>query len=221
VLPITPETEGRTLIIACGALVRELRSVLDAAGSASAAQVDVRYLPAPLHNRPERIPGAILELLEATLEPMHSRVLLGYGDCGTGGLLDAELALLRAKGLVIERLPGDHCYEFLAGAASFRELHDDELGTFFVTDYLARHFETLIWQTFRFDEHPELIPMVFANYTRLVYLSQTSNQSVRAELQAEARRAAARLGLSFETNHTGLEPFNEAVVRLIQRAPVS
>lgn len=192
---------SRPLVLACGALATELRAVLAAAGLA--ADVEVRYLPANLHNRPERIVPAVRALL-ADVDPSGTRdVLLGYADCGTGGLLDALLA----ERPNLSRLPGDHCYEFFAGSALFARLHDAEPGTLYLTDYLAKHFEPLLWQGLGLDRHPELLPAYFGNYRRVVLLSQT----VRADIIAAGQAAAERLGLQFEHVHTGLEPFATAV----------
>ncbi len=192
---------SRPLVLACGALTTELRAVLAAAGLA--AEVEVRYLPANLHNRPERIVPALRALL-AEADPAGDRdVLIGYADCGTGGLLDALLA----EHPNLRRLPGDHCYEFFAGSPLFARLHDAEPGTLYLTDYLAKHFEPLLWQGLGLDRHPELLPAYFGNYRRLVLLSQTA----RADIVAAGQAAATRLGLQFEHVHTGLEPFSTAV----------
>ncbi len=191
----------RPLVLACGALVSELRAVLASNGLSS--QVDVRYLPANLHNRPERIEPALRELL-AELDPAGDRpVLLGYADCGSGGGIDRLLA----ERPNIRRLPGSHCYEFFTGADAFRELHEAELGTFFLTDFLAKHFQPIIWEGLGLDRHPELLPMYFGNYTRVVLLSQQENE----EVVIAARFAADRLGLAFEHRHVGLAPFGDAV----------
>lgn len=192
---------ARPLVLACGALVAELRAVL--ASNGLSKHVEVRYLPANLHNRPERIEPALRELL-AELDPHRERpVLLGYADCGSGGGLDRLLA----ERPNIRRLPGSHCYEFFAGSAAFRELHDDELGTFFLTDFLAKHFDAIIWQGLALDRHPQLLWEYFGNYTRVVLLSQKEDAAV---IEA-AKAAAKRLGLAFEHRHVGLEPFGEAV----------
>ncbi len=192
---------ARPLVLACGALVTELRAVLTSNGLSQ--HVDVRYLPANLHNRPERIEPALRELL-AELDPAGDRpVLLGYADCGSGGGLDRLLA----ERPNIRRLPGSHCYEFFAGTAAFTEMHEAELGTFFLTDFLAKHFEPIIWQGLALDRHPELLPMYFGNYTRVVLLSQKED----AEVVIAAQAAAERLGLAFEHRHVGLGPFNDAV----------
>ncbi len=189
------------LVLACGALVRELRSVLGASGLTDAVEVD--YLPAPLHNRPEQIVPAIDDRL-ADVDPSRP-VVLAYADCGTGGLLDAYL---ERSDRTITRLPGAHCYEFFAGADRFAALHDDEFGTFYLTDFLARHFDRLVWQALGLDAHPELRDVVFAHYTRVVLLSQSDDPAV----VDAAQEAADRLGLAFVHEHTGLDPFAAPVV---------
>jgi len=189
-------------VIGCGALVRELRAVLP-------QPAEVTYLPAPLHNRPDQIVPAIREALGAGAVADH--VFIAYGDCGTGGALDAAISEWRQEGRSVERLPGNHCYEFFTGSAAFAELHESEPGTFFLTDYLARHFDLLVWQGLGLAEHPELLSMYFGNYTRLVFLSQTDEPDTLATLEALARSGAAQLGLRFEHRPTGLATFGRAV----------
>lgn len=191
----------RPLVIACGALVAELRAVLKANGLSE--QVDVRYLPANLHNRPDHIVPALRTLLNE-VDPLGQRpVLVGYADCGTGGGLDALLAEMPR----LRRLPGNHCYEFFSGTAVFEAMQDAELGTFYLTDFLAKHFDALMWQGLGLDKHPQLLPMYFEHYTRVVLVSQSTDESV----VTAARAAAERLGLRFEHRHVGLAPFSEAV----------
>ena len=196
---------GRTLIIACGALTRELRAVLGQLPPTLAASFDVEYLPAPLHNRPERIPGLIDELLTEKANH-YGHIAVAYADCGTGGLLDA--VLLRHG---VQRLPGAHCYEFFAGSAIFSALHETELGTFFLTDYLCKHFDSLVIGSLGLDRHPELRDMYFGNYVRLVLLSQTEDPA----LVDLGRAAAVRLGLTFEHRHVGMQPFTDAVNNVV------
>jgi Protein of unknown function (DUF1638) len=189
------------LVLACGALVSELRAVLAADGLTD--DVEVRYLPANLHNRPDQIVPSLIELL-AEVDPSGDRpVLIGYADCGTGGQLDALLE----QRPNLQRLPGNHCYEFFAGSELFEALNDAELGTFYLTDFLAKHFDALVWQGLRLDRHPELRDAYFGNYTRLVLLSQTD----RADVLEAATNAAEKLGLRFEHRHVGLSHFHDAV----------
>ena len=176
------------LIVACGALAAELRAVLPP-GSA-----EVRYLPAHFHNRPERIVPALAPILDEAAASGRT-AFVAYADCGTGGALDRLLADHPG----VERLPGAHCYELFAGSELFATLHDDEPGTFFLTDFLTRHFEPLVWQGLGLDRHPELRDVYFTHYRRVVLLSQSDDP----ELVDDARRAADRLGLRFEHRHVG------------------
>lgn len=188
----------RTLLLACGALAQELRAVL--AGDAW-RHITLHCLPAELHNRPERI----VPRLDAKLAEIggdFERVLIGYADCGTGGALAAYCT---ARGLTM--LPGAHCYAFFAGLEVFERLADAEPGTFYLTDFLARHFDTLVWRGLGLDRHPELAAMYFAHYRRLVYLQQTPTP----ELETRARDAAERLGLAYHPHPTGLGPLAGAL----------
>jgi Protein of unknown function (DUF1638) len=181
---------SRVLVIGCGALARELVAVIDQAGLDN---VDLSCLPATLHNRPGGIPALVRQKIRAA-RPRYRQIFIAYADCGTGGLLDAVIA---DEG--VERLPGAHCYEFYAGAPAFAAMSREELGTFYLTDFLARNFDRLVIQGLGLDRHPKLLPVYFGNYTRLVYLSQTEDRG----LVAAARRAARRLGLAFEHRPTG------------------
>ena len=181
---------SRVLVIGCGALATELVAVIDQAGLSN---VDLTCLPATLHNRPGGIPALVREKIRQA-RPRYERIFIAYADCGTGGLLDAVLA---DEG--VERLPGAHCYEFYATAPAFAALADEELGTFYLTDFLARNFDRLVITGLGIDRHPELLTTYFGNYKRLVYLAQTDDPT----LVATARRAARRLGLTFEVRSTG------------------
>lgn len=199
---------GRPLVLACGALASELRAVL--AHNGLTDDVEVRYLPANLHNRPARIVPAIVEALQQHDPESDRPVLLGYADCGTGGRLDAFLA----EQPRLRRLDGNHCYEFFSGTQVFEALQHEELGTFFLTDYLAKHFEALVWQAYRLDQHPELRDTLFGNYTRVLLLSQSDDPAV---IEA-GQRAATLLGLRFEHRHVGLSPFADAVSVSLRKA---
>lgn len=199
----------RPLIVACAALAADLRAVLSQLGATGA--VEVRYLPAPLHNRPERIVPALREHLDTVdVRP----VLVGYGDCGTGGALDRYLDDLVGDGRDVRRLPGDHCYEFFAGAERFAELHAAEPGTFYLTDFLAKHFDALIWQGLGLDRHPELRDAYFGNYRRVVLLTQSDDDAV----VDRGRRASEQLGLEFEHLHVGRAGLSDPVSVHVHRA---
>ena len=190
---------GRTLLVACGALARELLQVVEANGL---SHIDVECLPASFHNSPDVIPDAVATRVRAATN-RYERIFVGYGDCGTGGRLDAV-----CKELGVDRLPGDHCYEFFSGSEAFADLHAEELGTFFLTDYLVKHFDRLVVKAFWLDTHPEMLDAVFGNYRRLAYLSQVDDP----DLLDRARAAADRLGLSFEHRPTGLSNLEAQVL---------
>jgi hypothetical protein len=185
----SPKGEGM-LIIACGALAHEITALRRANAW---DQLHVRCLPAELHNRPERIPGAVRALIRASRDHYRS-IFVAYGDCGTGGLLDD---VLREEG--VERIPGAHCYEFFATETEFAALAEAEPGTFYLTDFLLRHFERLVIRGLGLDRHPELFKVYFGNYRKLVYLAQTSD----ANSQVQAQAIATRMGWQYEYRRTG------------------
>lgn len=191
--------EPTTLLIACGALAREIVEIIRANGW---DHVFIQCLPAELHNRPERIPDAVRSKIRDA-RGNFERIFVAYADCGTGGLLDA---VLEEEG--VERLPGAHCYEFFAGSEAFSALHEAEPGTFYLTDFLTRHFDRLVIEALGLDRHPELASQYFGNYRRLVYLAQSKD----SKLEARAREAAERLGLKFEARATGYGGLEQSLV---------
>lgn len=188
------------LVIGCGALARELLDVADRHGL---SRLRVECLPAVFHNTPEKIPGAVRARLEQATG--FESVYVAYGDCGTGGRLDAVL-----DEFGVERLPGAHCYEFFAGSSLFLEMHEEELGTLYLTDYLARHFDRIIWHGLGLDRWPDLADDYFGNYHRLVYLAQTES----VDLEARAIEAADRLGLRYEKRQVGYGEMEAELVRI-------
>jgi hypothetical protein len=213
--PLRPDEERtfeavrpEVLVLACGAVAREVLAVIEMNGW---DHVTVRCLPAKLHSTPQKIPAAVDAKL-AELKGRYERVFVAYADCGTGGALDP---VLERHG--VERLPGAHCYGFLAGNSVWDEIHEEDPATFYLTDFLARHFEALVIRGLKLDVHPELEPLVFGNYRRLVYLAQTDDP----ELLARARAAAARLGLAFEHRRTGYGELVPTLRRFVETGPAT
>jgi Protein of unknown function (DUF1638) len=188
-----------TLVIACGALAKELLGAIRLNGWTHLA---VTCLPAILHNRPERITEAVRGKIRANRN-RYRRILCLYGDCGTGGTLDQMLV---EEG--VERIDGAHCYAFYAGLDAFEDMMAEEIGTFFLTDYLVRFFDRLVWEGLGLDRHPELLTDYFGHYKRVVWLSQAPG----AELQKRAEAAARRLGLPLVKRFTGLTGIEEFLV---------
>jgi hypothetical protein len=194
-------TPPSILVIACGALAREIVDLKRANGW---RHMTVQCLPAELHNYPDKIPIAVRAKIRE-MRADYDQVFVAYADCGTGGLLDR---VLEEEG--VERIPGAHCYQFYAGTPLFESLADAEPGTFYLTDFLARHFDRLIWKGLGMDRHPQLADEYFRNYKKLVYLAQVEDD----ELLARARRAAHTLKLEFEHRITGYGDLERVLVTL-------
>ncbi len=179
---------GRVLLVACGALAREILA-LKAANRWD--HLDLACLPAILHNHPEKITDAVRSLVTAR-RAEYDAVYVVYADCGTGGLLQAACAEMG-----VEMVPGPHCYAFFEGNDAFAER--GEMTAFYLTDFLVRQFDAFVWKPLGLDRHPQLRDMYFAHYETLVYQAQTDDPA----LTAKAKDCAARLGLAFEHRKTG------------------
>jgi len=198
-----PRSDQRltTAIIACGALAREVLALKDK----YKWPADVFGVPALLHNRPDRIPPAIQKRIREA-RSSYARVVVVFGDCGTGGLLDR---MLEAEG--VERVTGPHCYEMYAGD-QFETLMEEATGTFFLTDFLVRSFDHLVIQGLGLDRHPELRQDYFGNYTRAVYLAQTDD----ALLREKAQWAADQIHLPLEVRYVGLGALESRLLELMR-----
>lgn len=186
--PATPR--GSVLLLACGALAREILALKAANGW---DHMDLACLPAILHNRPEQIPEAVREAVERH-RAAYRTIFVVYADCGTGGALARTCAELG-----VDMVPGPHCYSFFEGNAAFAALADEEFTAFYLTDFLVRQFEAFVIRPLGLDRHPELRDSYFGHYDRLVHLAQVED----AGLDAAARDAARRLGLAHERRFTG------------------
>jgi hypothetical protein len=193
-------TATRMALIACGAFGRELLALRKRHGW----DVDVLSMPVLLHNRPARIPDAVRRRIRDARE-RYERVVVVYGDCGTGGELDE---ILREEG--VERIAGPHCYEIYGGAL-FDRLIDEEVGTYFLTDFLVRAFDHLVVKGLGLDRFPQLRDDYFGNYRRVVYLAQRDDP----DLLSRARRAAELLGLPLEVRRVGYGDLERRLIDLL------
>ncbi|MEX0287155.1 MAG: DUF1638 domain-containing protein [Paracoccaceae bacterium] len=181
---------GRILLIACGALAREILHVREMNGW---THVDLTCLPAIYHNHPEKITEAV-EQAVAKHRETYADIFVVYADCGTGGQLQAA-----CERLGVQMMQGPHCYSFFEGNQVFAEQYSDEITAFYLTDFLARQFDAFVWKPLGMDRHSELRDMYFSHYTKLVYQAQTDDPA----LTARAQEIAERLGLNFERRFTG------------------
>jgi len=188
----TPRSE--VLILACGALAREIVDLIEVNRW---SVFDIQCLPAKWHNTPQFIVPALREKIAAA-KGRYRSIFVAYGDCGTGGQLDA---LLEEQG--VQRLAGPHCYAFFSGNAAFASREEEDMRSFFLTDYLARHFDKLMWEGLGLDRHPELLTDYFQHYRKVVYLAQTK----------DAKLAAQKLGLEYEYRFTGYGELQSGLAR--------
>ncbi len=193
------------LVITCAAVAREVNDIKKLS---QWSQMDLQAITADLHVTPEKISLAVAEQIDKARD-RYEHIFVAYGDCGTSGELDK---VLEERG--VTRLPGAHCYDFLAGESVYAQMQEDEPGTFYLTDFLTQHFERLVIGTLGLDKHPELKSMYFGNYTRLMYLAQTNSD----ELTELAKQAADTLELRFERVFTGTGEMLPALDAAMQEA---
>lgn len=187
---LSPDHQGRILLIACGALAHEVLAVIKANGW---THMDLQCLPAKLHLYPDKITDEVARVVGESRAAYQSMFVL-YADCGTGGQLQEK-----CKELGVDMLEGPHCYSFFEGNAQFATHLDSEFTAFYLTDFLVRQFDAFVWRPMGLDRHPQLRDMYFGNYTKLVYQAQTDDPA----LDAKAEECARRLGLAYERRFTG------------------
>jgi len=192
----SPAGRPSTLVICCGAIANEIVTMVR---ENDWDHMKVECLPAKLHNEP----GALPEGVRAKIRAGRARgdeVVVLYSDCGTGG---GMAKVLQEEG--VENIGGSHCYEVFAGSEQFKQLMQDEPGSFFVTDFLARAFEKLVFKGLGLDCHPKLRDVYFGKYRKMVYLVQRENPDTLVLAEA----AAASIGLELEVRHTGYGGFKK------------
>jgi hypothetical protein len=194
-------SSGRILLLACGALAREILDLIKLNGW---SHMDLTCLPAIFHIHPEKITPAVREAV-AKHRNAYDEIFVVYADCGTGGLLQQA-----CDELGVQMISGPHCYSFFEGNDRFAKISEDEFTAFYLTDFLVRQFDAFIIKPMGLDRHPELRDMYFGNYEKLVYQAQTDDPA----LTEKARDCADRLGLAFERRFTGYGDMAKALEAL-------
>ena len=184
------EKSNNILLLACGALARE---ILTLKSLNSWAGMDLQCLPANLHLFPNKIPDAVATAVEKNKD-FYSKIFVVYADCGTGGLLKNK-----CDQLGVEMIEGPHCYSFFDGNETFNKNMENEITSFYLTDFFVCLFDAFVWQPMGLDKYPELRDTIFGNYEKVIYLAQTNDPS----LTKKAMEAAKRLSLKFERRFTG------------------
>ncbi|TPI64789.1 DUF1638 domain-containing protein [Mesorhizobium sp. B3-1-3] len=196
----------RLLVIACGMIAREVLAVKQ---QLKLDHLELTCLPAEFHFYPDRIAPAMDKAIEKAKTEGYSRIFVGYADCGTGGLLDR---VIEKHG--VERMAGPHCFAFYQGMDAYAKIADDDMMSFYMTDFLCRQFEAFFIKPLGLDRHPELIKDYFGNYEKLIYLAQTDDP----ELDKVAEKAAVMLGLAYERRPTGYGDLTSELARAAQGA---
>lgn len=191
----------KVLVIACGMIAREVIAVKERLGL---GHLDLTCLPAEFHYYPDRIAPAMDAAIAKARAEGYRNIFVGYADCGTGGQLDR---VCERHG--VQRIAGPHCFAFYQGEAAYRRVADDDLTTFYVTDFLCRHFEAFFIKPLGLDRHPELVADYFGNYEKVVYLAQTDDPA----LDRVAEHCAEMLGLAYEKRFTGYGDLVPALAR--------
>ncbi len=200
---MTSAAPSRSLIVACGALAREIGAIIK---TNNLDHVTVEYLPGRLHNRPDDIPERVRDKIRRARGDFD-HIFVGYADCGTGGKLDE---VCRQEG--VDRLPGAHCYEIYAGPTDFATMASEQPGTFYLTDYMVRLFDIIVWRGLGLDRHPELRDTYFGNYTRVVHLAHNHDP----DLFALAQQQAKRLGLEYTRLDCGYGDLERHIVDQVE-----
>lgn len=201
-----PNQDDRLLVIACGMIAREVLAVKE---QLKLDHLDLTCLPAEFHFYPDRIAPAMDKAIEKAKADGYSNIFVGYADCGTGGLLDR---VLEKHG--VERMAGPHCFAFYQGMEAYAKVADDDMMSFYMTDFLCRQFDAFFMKPLGLDKHPELINDYFGNYEKLVYIAQTDDP----ELDKVAEKAAKLLGLVYERRSTGYGDLTGELARVAAHA---
>lgn len=195
-------TGARVALLACGAVARDTAALVKRHGW----DADVHGISSDLHMVPLEIAPAV-EAKLVDLLPRYDRVIVVYGDCGTGGRLDAVLAKYPAA-----RPAGAHCFQWYAGEL-FRRFSDD-IGIYFLTDWLVTNWDRAVIHGLGLDRFPWLKDTYFANLTRILFVRQHPDE----EREAKAREIAAWMGKPLEIHDTGIEPLEELLAPLMEEA---
>ena len=203
---LAPLGQGRILLIACGALARE---ILDLKKLNGWSHMDLTCLPAKYHLYPDKITDAVQQTVQKHQDD-YDRIFVVYADCGTGGQLQAA-----CKAMGVDMVAGPHCYSFFEGNDRFASLSEDEMTAFYLTDFLVRQFDAFVWKPMGLDKHPQLRDMLFGNYEKLVYQAQTDDP----KLTEKAKICADKLGLKFERRFTGYGDLDTSL-KALSKAPI-
>lgn len=189
-------------VIACGAVAQDAAALIERHGW----RADVHGISSDLHMTPVEIAPAVETKIEALL-PRYRRIVVVYGDCGTGGRLDAVLAKYPAV-----RPAGVHCFQWYAGPL-YERFHDD-IGIYFLTDWLVTNWDRAVVKGLGLDRFPWLKETYFGNLSRVLFVRQHPDPS----REAKAREIAAYMDKPLEIHDLGIEPLEALLAPLLEDA---
>ena len=199
---VVPNCEyKRVLIIACGALAREILALIELNNW---KHIALTCLPAKYHLYPAKITIAVEDAV-FKYNKDYDEIFIAYADCGTGGLLANK-----CNDLGVKMIAGPHCYSFFEGNNKFANLSENEITAFYLTDFLVKQFDSFVWKPMGLDKHPELLDMYFGNYTKLVYQAQINDP----KLDSKAIEISERMGLPLERRYTGYGDLETALSKI-------
>ena len=184
----------KRLVLGCGALAHEMMALVGQSDEVKEV-IDIHCLPAHLHHRPNLISPEVDKYLTDHAQE-YAEVYVAYGDCGTAGELDKVLLKHNA-----ERIPGEHCFEFLSSKSVYDDFMEEELGSFFLTDFMVRQFQRFVIEGLGLDRYPELFDEYFKHYKRMIYIAQTEDP----DLQELAKQHAASFGMEYVYRYVGMQ----------------
>jgi hypothetical protein len=190
---------ARTAFLACGAVALDVAALVDRHGW----DADVHGISSDLHMTPLDIAPAVERKLRQ-LVPRYGRIIVVYGDCGTGGRLDA----------VLERYPavrpaGVHCFEWYSGEVY--ERFSQDIGIYFLTDWLVDNWDRAVVRGLGLDRFPWLKETYFGSLTRILFVRQHAD----AERERKAREIAAWMERPIEIHDLGIEPLERLLASLV------
>jgi hypothetical protein len=195
-------TGAKAAFIACGAVAQDTAFLVKKHGW----DADVHGISSVLHMTPLDIGPAVEEKLKA-LTPRYERVIVVYGDCGTGGRLDQVLARYPAV-----RPAGVHCFQWYAGDLFAR--FNDDIGIYFLTDWLVTNWDRAVIAGLGLDRFPWLQETYFDNITRILFVRQHPDDG----REAKAREIAQWMERPLEIHDLGIEPLDELLTPLMEES---
>jgi Protein of unknown function (DUF1638) len=195
-------TGASVALIACGAVAIDTAALVEKNGW----DADVHGISSDLHMTPLQIAPAVEAKLKDLL-PRYERIVVVYGDCGTGGRLDE----------VLERYPavrpaGFHCFQWYAG-----ELYDrfsEDIGIYFLTDWLVTNWDRAVINGLGLNRFEWLKGTYFDNITRILFVRQHPDP----ERELRAREIADWMGKPLEIHDVGIEPLERLLTPLMEEA---